>query len=86
MQQTRVIAYVDGFNLYFGLKDKGWQRYYWLNILKLCSNLLVANQILIEVKYFTARISSPPGKVRRQSTYLDALKTLEPALKIIEGV
>jgi hypothetical protein len=28
----RVIAYVDGFNLYFGLKSKGWQRYFWLNI------------------------------------------------------
>jgi len=27
----RVIAYVDGFNLYFGLKSKGWRRYYWLN-------------------------------------------------------
>jgi hypothetical protein len=22
----RVIAYIDGFNLYFGLKSKGWQR------------------------------------------------------------
>jgi hypothetical protein len=28
----RVIAYIDGFNLYYGLKDKGWRRYYWLNL------------------------------------------------------
>jgi uncharacterized LabA/DUF88 family protein len=86
MQQTRVIAYIDGFNLYFGLREKGWKRYYWLNVFNLCSNLLVANQTLVEAKYFTARITRPEDKVRRQSTYLDALKTLEPALKIIEGV
>jgi len=28
----RVITYIDGFNLYFGLKSKDWQRYYWLNL------------------------------------------------------
>lgn len=27
----RVIAYVDGYNLYYGLRAKGWKRYYWLN-------------------------------------------------------
>ena len=25
---SRVITYVDGFNLYFGLRDKGWRKYY----------------------------------------------------------
>ena len=40
----RVIAYVDGFNLYFGLKSKGWQRYFWLNISKLAANLLHSDQ------------------------------------------
>ena len=28
----RVNAYIDGFNLYFGLKSKGWRRYYWLDL------------------------------------------------------
>ncbi|MCW8197075.1 NYN domain-containing protein [Verminephrobacter aporrectodeae subsp. tuberculatae] len=27
---NRVITYIDGFNLYFGLRSKGWRRYYWL--------------------------------------------------------
>ena len=26
----RVIAYVDGFNFYFGLKASRWERYLWL--------------------------------------------------------
>ena len=53
----RVIAYIDGFNLYYGLKSSGWRRYYWLNIQRLVQNLLKPNQRLILTKYFTSRIS-----------------------------
>lgn len=28
----RVITYIDGFNLYFGLKQAGLKRYYWLDV------------------------------------------------------
>ena len=73
---NRVIAYVDGFNLYFGLKSKGWSRYYWLNIQLLVTNLLKQNQRLLLTKYFTARIAFPPDKQRRQSTFIEALETL----------
>ena len=72
----RVIAYVDGFNLYFGLRSKGWRRYYWLNIRTLAQNLLKPNQRLLLTKYFTARIAGPPDKEKRQSTYIEALETL----------
>jgi uncharacterized LabA/DUF88 family protein len=72
----RVIAYVDGFNLYFGLRSKDWRRYYWLNIRTLAENLLKPNQRLLLTKYFTARIAGPPDKERRQSTYIEALETL----------
>ena len=75
-RMERVIAYVDGFNLYFGLKSKGWRRYYWLNIQMLAQNLLKPNQSLLITKYFTARIAGPPDKEERQSTYIEALKTL----------
>ena len=73
----RVIAYIDGFNLYFGLKSKGWQRYYWLNLRKLVLNLLKPNQKLIFTKYFTARVSRPPDKQKRQATFIEALETLQ---------
>lgn len=71
-----VIAYVDGFNLYFGLRSKGWRRYYWLDIQMLARSLLKPNQRLLFTKYFTARISGPPDKEKRQSTYIEALETL----------
>jgi len=72
----RVIACVDGFNVYFGLKSKGWNRYYWLNIHLLAQNLMKPNQRLLLTKYFTARIAGPPDKQERQSTYIEALETL----------
>ncbi|NLL20880.1 MAG: NYN domain-containing protein [Firmicutes bacterium] len=72
----RLIAYIDGFNLYFGMKDKGWRRYYWLNLQKLRKNLLKSNQKLITTKYFTARITDPPDKQKRQSAYIEALSLL----------
>jgi len=73
---VRVIAYVDGFNLYFGLKEAGYERYYWLNIRLLAEKLLMFNQELTFTKYFTARITDDPGKEKRQTTYIEALETL----------
>jgi uncharacterized LabA/DUF88 family protein len=72
----RAICYIDGFNLYFGLKSKGWKRYYWLNVQCMIENLLHLNQKLMFTKYFTARITSPSDKRQRQNTYLEALSTL----------
>jgi len=72
----RVIAYIDGFNLYFGLRAAGWKRFYWLNLQTLARNLLKSEQELVFTKYFTSRVSYPPEKERRQSTFLEALETL----------
>jgi len=80
----RVIAYIDGFNLYFGLKDKGWGKYYWLDLTKLAKSLLSPNQNLVRTKYFTSKISHPAGKRKRQQTYLSALATL-PNLEMYFG-
>jgi hypothetical protein len=52
----RVLAYVDGFNLYFGLKEAGFRRFYWLDVIALARNLLKPDQHLIATHYFTARI------------------------------
>ena len=76
----RVAVYIDGFNLYYGVRSKGWKRYYWLDVSQLASNLLQAEQTLVGVKYFTSRVSSTtrdPDKSNRQNTYLEALDTLQ---------
>ena len=73
----RVIAYIDGFNLYFGLHDKGWKRFYWLNLRQVALHLLKPNQTLAATKYFTSIVTAPPDKNRRQATFLEALNTLQ---------
>jgi hypothetical protein len=95
-QVQRVIGYIDGFNLYFGLRETGWRRYYWLNIQALMQSLLKPDQVLVDTKYFTARISGArPGdspdqagereaKRRRQCDFLDALGTLSD-FHVFEG-
>lgn len=75
----RVITYIDGFNLYFGLKSKQWKRYYWLDVHALSQNLLKPGQQLDHVNYFTSRVSSSPRdphQDKRQATYIEALQTL----------
>jgi len=74
---TRVVTYVDGFNLYFGLKSKGWKKYYWLDLVELSRQLLKPGQELHGVHYFTSRIRANgynAADMRRQLAYLEALE------------
>ena len=83
----RVAVYVDGFNLFYGLRSKGWRRYYWLDVHRLAENLLRPGQSLAGVRYFTARVfpdPEDPGKLERQNIYLEALGTI-PGLTIHYG-
>lgn len=72
----RVMAYVDGFNLYFGLKQARFKRYYWLDVAALAGNLLKPGQQLAATHYFSARIRDNGRNAadqKRQSDYLEAL-------------
>ncbi len=72
----RVIAYVDGYNLYYGVRAKHLQRFYWLNIQAMIKFLLRRDQNLAATKYFTSIVTRPPDKHKRQSEYIEALATL----------
>jgi len=74
-KKGRVIAYVDGYNLYHGIRDADWRRYLWLDLAKLAGSLILETQELVITKYFTTRISAPESKRKRQSEYLEALAT-----------
>ena len=80
----RVITYIDGFNLYFGLREQSWRRYMWLDLPTLSRSLLRTDQTLLLTKYFTSRVSGNPGKEQRQRAWLDAISTL-PDLSIYWG-
>jgi uncharacterized LabA/DUF88 family protein len=80
----RIAVYVDGFNLYFGLKDAGWKRHYWLDIWQLAENLVRGGRLCL-VKYFTAHVKGNPPKQQRQQVFLQALAAHRPRLQIICG-
>jgi uncharacterized LabA/DUF88 family protein len=80
----RLIAYIDGYNLYYSLRSKGWKRFYWLNIQSLAEQFLKPDQTLMMTKYFTTIVKQPEDKRRRQAVFIDALKTL-PNFQIYYG-
>ncbi len=69
MDKRRVTFYVDGFNFYYGLKrkkqvDRSWQRFYWINVVKLFEQFLGPDQELAKVVYFTASPLDPDKSSR----------------------
>lgn len=70
----RVIVYIDGFNLYNGLKEAYGHKYLWLNLENLSRRLLLDDQQLVAVKYFTAPVRNQPRALRRQQKYWNALR------------
>jgi uncharacterized LabA/DUF88 family protein len=69
----KVTAYIDGFNLYNGLRDKYGRKYLWLDLQALCRSLTITGQRLTRVRYFTAPVRRQPGSLRRQQTFWNAL-------------
>ncbi len=68
--------YVDGFNLYYGALRK--TPYRWVNLNTLFQ-LLLPNNTIQDIKYFTALVSARPSDLtqpQRQQLYLRALATV----------
>lgn len=83
--------YIDGLNLYNGLKSANLRIYYWLNLEELAKSLLKPYQNLNIIKYFTSMVYpdnnyefSGSNRFERQSRYIKALKTLD-SIEIILG-
>ena len=72
-RKQKVIVYIDGFNLYYGLKSKGWRKFYWLDMVKFAEKLLRPHQELVSVCYFSAR-PTDVQKSKRQDAFFQANK------------
>lgn len=78
-------AYIDGFNLYYGLKDEYGRKYLWLDLEALCASMLAPGQKLTAVKYFTAPVRGAPESLQRQQVYWNALGVENPTVIIERG-
>jgi uncharacterized LabA/DUF88 family protein len=81
----RVRAYIDGFNLYYGMHAVFGRQYLWLDVEALAHSLLKPGQLLDRVTYFTARMRQPGDTFIRQTRYLEALSAHCACLDIVEG-
>lgn len=82
----KTIAYIDGYNLYYGLL-KGRPENKWLDPFALVKRLLRPDHDIVAVKFFTARIRPYPqdvAAIERQKIYLQALAALGN-VEITEG-
>lgn len=77
------IVYVDGFNLYYGLRTWGKKQFYWLDTVKFFDRFMRTGQALAQVKYFSAS-STTPDKRNRQDLFFSANK-LNPRFELILG-
>ena len=85
----RTIAYIDGYNLYYGLLRKS--QYKWLDVYALFRDqVLNQGSDIVEVRYYTApmlgKMSDDLESPIRQRRYLQALRKMHPiGLTLIEG-
>ena len=80
----KVIAFIDGFNLYHSLaQNPQTKKYRWLDLKKLCQHFIKQSESLKRVYYFTALAKWDEGKVRRHKQYIKALETTNA--KVIYG-
>ena len=79
----RANVYVDGFNLYYGLRSTPYR---WLDVAALCRRLLPEDTIH-RIRYYTAKVRARPNdpdQLTRQAIHWRALRTI-PSLSIHEG-
>ena len=95
---VRTIVYIDGFNLYYRLKEAdhrgnevchtGERRHYkWLDLGKLIECILKNPYEVVKIKYFTSLVKymdDDPSKPVRQQTYMRAIRTIGN-LEIVRG-
>lgn len=81
----RTIVYIDGFNLYYRMLDKR-PDLKWVNPKALAEQALNPQNQVIQVRYFTARVSgrTDPTAPARQQVYLNALASV-PEIDVHHG-
>ena len=90
IEMQKVTVYVDGFNFYYGLKrkklvDNDWQRFYWIDFVKLFELFIRSDQIIHKVVYFTTP-SLNEQKRNRQKLLLLANRLInKERFEVIEG-
>jgi uncharacterized LabA/DUF88 family protein len=79
------VVYIDGFNLYFGMKDAEMKPWLWVDLARLGDLIVPEGYYADEVRYYTARVKHPADSRQRQNDYIAANQAFNPALVVREG-
>ncbi len=81
-RMKRVIAFIDGFNLYHAINDLGQAHLKWLNLNAMCTDMLPRDGHLEHVYYFSAYATWLTNPYRRHREYVKALTAVgvEPVM------
>lgn len=81
----RTYIYIDGFNFYYRAV-KG-TTYKWINFKSLFQKLLLPENQIVKIKYFTALVSGKynPQKPIKQKTFIRALQLTIPEIEVFYG-
>jgi len=71
---TRIIAYIDGFNLYHAIDNLQKPHLKWLDLWALCVSIARRGEALAAVEYFSAYATWLPGAHQRHIEYVKALR------------
>ena len=85
IQKLKTIVYIDGYNLYYGLRSAYQGKYKWLDLQALSCSFLQESMEIVAVKYFTAITKSNSQTRQRQEVYLKALQAHCNKLEIVYG-
>jgi uncharacterized LabA/DUF88 family protein len=85
LDKRKVVAFIDGFNLYHSIDDLGtlYNHLKWLNLWKLCETSCTKQEELVGVKYFTAIQTTSRRKKAKHLVYIRALEYY--GVEIIKG-
>jgi uncharacterized LabA/DUF88 family protein len=73
---NRYCFYIDGFNVYYSLNTKRFQRYKWLDYKKVAEGVIRAGDNITGIFYFTTLVEWKPDAVARHKKYIKALRSV----------
>ncbi len=81
---SRVVVFVDGFNLYHFINARRDLRMFkWLDLSTFCKRFLPSNSQIVQIQYFTALPTWNQKKRNRHELYIKALESI--GVKVIKG-
>lgn len=73
--QKRAMFFIDGFNLFYSIRELPNKSYRWLNLDSLCKHLLNKTQLFGSIKYFTAYKLWQQEANKRHQLYVRVLES-----------